>query len=214
MKKKIAGLKPEAGKMIKGDAMNILLFLTQGFEDLEAVSVIDIFGWTQYREHIPAVNVLTTGFHPTVAGRFGLKISPDIPFNDLDPSDFQALVLPGGFHSHGFDEAYDSRIHAIARSIHQNNGFIATMCVGVLPIADAGLLEGKKATTYPYSRYHDNFNRLKINGAIAQDRNVVLDNRIISCRGPGSSLEAVYLLMECLMGRSVADEVKKYMCYE
>ncbi len=159
MKKKIAGLKPEAGKMIKGDAMNILLFLTQGFEDLEAVSVIDIFGWTQYREHIPAVNVLTTGFHPTVAGRFGLKISPDIPFNDLDPSDFQALVLPGGFHSHGFDEAYDSRIHAIARSIHQNNGFIATMCVGVLPIADAGLLEGKKATTYPYSRYHDNFTR-------------------------------------------------------
>lgn len=214
MEKKIAGLKPEAGKMIKGDAMNILLFLTQGFEDLEAVSAIDIFGWTQYRDHIPAVNVLTTGFHPTVTGRFGLKISRDIPFNDVDPAAFQALVLPGGFHSHGFDEAYDPRIHKLARSIHQNNGFIATMCVGVLPIANAGLLEGKNATTYPYSRYHDNFDRLKIKGAIAKDRNVVLDNRIISCRGPGSSLEVVYLLMECLMGRSVSDEVKKYMCYE
>ena len=200
--------------MTKSDCVDILLFLAQGFEDLEAVSAIDIFGWTQYREHIPTVKVLTTGFHPTVTGRFGLKISPDISLDDLDPANFQALVLPGGFHSHGFDEAYDPRIHELARSIHQNDGFIATMCVGVLPIADAGLLEGKKATTYPHSRYHDNFNRLEINGAIAQDSNVVLDNRIISCRGPGSSLEVVYLLMESLMGRSVAEEVKKYMCYE
>lgn len=47
------------------------------------MSAIDIFGWTHYRDHIPAVNVLTTGFHPTVTGRFGLKISPDIPFYDV-----------------------------------------------------------------------------------------------------------------------------------
>jgi 4-methyl-5(b-hydroxyethyl)-thiazole monophosphate biosynthesis len=200
--------------MMKSDFVNILLFLAQGFEDLEAVSAIDIFGWTQYRDHIPTVTVLTTGFHPTVTGRYGLKIAPDIQFKDVHPSDFQALVLPGGFHSHGFDEAYDPRIHELARNIHQKNGFIATMCVGVLPIADAGLLEGKKATTYPYSRHHDNFSRLKANGAITQDRNVVLDNRIISCRGPGSSLDVVYLLMECLMGSSVAEEVKKYMVYE
>jgi 4-methyl-5(b-hydroxyethyl)-thiazole monophosphate biosynthesis len=102
----------------------------------------------------------------------------------------------------------------LARSIHKNNGFIATMCVGVLPIADAGLLKGKKATTYPYSRHHNNLSRLKANGVIVQDKNVVLDNRIISCSGPGSSLKVVYLLMECLMGNSVVTEVKKYMVYE
>src|SRR3989339_1897554 len=164
---------------MKNDPVNILLFLAQGFEDLEAVSTIDIFGWTQYRELIPAAKVFTTGFHPTVTGRYGLKISPDIEFKDIHPLAFQALVLPGGFHSHGFDEAYDPRIHELARSIHKNNGFIATMCVGVLPIADAGLLKGKKATTYPYSRRHDNLGRLKANGAIVQDKNVVLDNRII-----------------------------------
>jgi 4-methyl-5(b-hydroxyethyl)-thiazole monophosphate biosynthesis len=99
--------------MIKSDFVNILLFLAQGFEDLEAVSAIDIFGWTQYRDHIPTAKVLTTGFHPTVTGRYGLKIAPDIHFKDIQPSDFQALVLPGGFHSHGFDEAYDPRIHEL-----------------------------------------------------------------------------------------------------
>lgn len=200
--------------MTKSDSVNILLFLAQGFEDLEAVSAIAAFGWTQYRDHIPAAKVVTTGFHNTITGRFGLKINSEVKFNDINPTDFQALILPGGFHSHGFDEAYDPRIHQLAKTIHQNNGYIATMCVGVLPIADAGLLDGKKATTYPCSKEHDNFGRLKTNGAVVQGNNVVFDNRIISCKGPGSSLDVVFLLMECLLGSHFTEEVKKYMVYE
>lgn len=199
--------------MITKNPVNILLFLSQGFEELEAISIISVFGWTQYRNHIPDAKVITTGFHPTVTGQYGLKISPDVDFDDVQPSDFQALVLPGGFHSHGFDEAYDPRIHELARKIHHNHGFIATMCVGILPIADAGLLEGKKATTYPHSINHDNLLRLKSTGAVVQNRDVVIDNRIISCRGTGSSLEVAFLLMEVLMGSSAANEVKKYMIY-
>ena len=74
------------------------------------------------------------------------------------------------------------------------------MCVGILPIADAGLLKGKKATTYPYSQNHENIKRLKEGGAIATQKKVVIDDRIISCDGPGSSLDVAFLLMECLMG--------------
>ena len=199
--------------MITSDPVNILLFLPQGFEELEAISIISVFGWTQYRDHIPDANITTTGFHSTVTGRYGLKISPDVDLDEVQPSDFQALVLPGGFHSHGFDEAYDHRIYELARKIHRNHGFIATMCVGILPIADAGLLEGNKATSYPHSMYHDNFHRLKSKGAVVQNKSVVIDNRIISCKGPGSSLEVAFLLMEVLMGSSVVNEVKKYMVY-
>jgi 4-methyl-5(b-hydroxyethyl)-thiazole monophosphate biosynthesis len=79
-------------------------------------------------------------------------------------------------------------------------GYIATMCVGILPIADAGLLKGKKATTYPYSQNHENIKRLKEGGAIATQKKVVIDDRIISCDGSGSSLDVAFLLMECLMG--------------
>ncbi len=127
----------------------ILLFLTQGFEDLEAVATLDVFGWTQYREHLRKVSVTTAGFHKAVKSRFGITISPDLLYPEINPRDYQALVLPGGFHSHGFDEAYDARIHELARKIHGNGGYIATMCVGILPVADSGLLKGKKATTYP-----------------------------------------------------------------
>jgi 4-methyl-5(b-hydroxyethyl)-thiazole monophosphate biosynthesis len=196
------------------ETVNILLFLAQGFEDLEAVATLDVFGWTQYRKHLRKVSVTTAGFHQEVKSRFGLTINPDLLYPEIDPKDYRALVLPEGFHSHGFDEAYDSKIHRLAREIHANGGYIAAMCVGVLPIADAGLLTGKEATTYPHSRSHDNIGRLKAGGARVVDRHVVMDDRIISCDGPGSSLEVMFLLMECLLGAEMTQEIRRFMIYD
>lgn len=192
-----------------------MLFLTQGFEDLEAIATLDVFGWTQYREHLPKVSVTTAAFHKVVKSRFGITITPDLLYPEINPEDYQALVLPGGFHSHGFDEAYDKKIYQLATKIHENGGYIATMCVGILPIADAGLLKGKEATTYPHSRYHDNIGRLQQAGAkVVTDRHVVMDDRIISCDGPGSALEVLFLLMERLLGGEATKEVRRYMIYD
>lgn len=199
---------------MQDSTIKILLFLAQGFEDLEAISPIDVFGWTQYREDIKKASVITTGFHPVVESRFGLKVEPDIFYSEVNPIDYQALVLPGGFYSYGFDEAFDTKIHKLAETVHDNGGYIATMCVGILPIADAGLLNGKEATTYPYSRNHDNIGHLKNNGVKVVKEPVVIDDRIISCSGPGSSLDVAFLLMECLLGTEMTEQVKHYMIYQ
>jgi 4-methyl-5(b-hydroxyethyl)-thiazole monophosphate biosynthesis len=196
------------------NSIKILLFLAQGFEDLEAISIIDVFGWTQYRENIQNAFVIKTGFHPIIKSRFGLEIKPDILFSEASPKDYHALVLTGGFFSYGFDEAFDARIQSLAGEIYNNGGYLATMCVGVLPIAEAGLLKGKKATTYPYSRNHDNIGWLKKCGAKVANAPVVMDNRIISCSGPGSAIEVAYLLMEQLMGSKTTQEVRKFMIYK
>ena len=192
--------------------MKVLLFLAEGFEDLEAVSILDVMGWTEYREWVPTVEVEVTGFHGLIKGRFGVEIEPDIRFDEVNPDDYAALALPGGFHSHGFDEAYDERVRHLARSIHEAGGWIATFCVGVLPVAEAGLLLGKKAVSYPYSRNHDNLSRLKDLGACVIDSPVAVDDRVISCAGPASSLEVAWKLLEGLLGRSDCDEVKRLMC--
>jgi len=192
--------------------MKVLLFLAEGFEDLEAVSMLDVMGWTEYREWVPTIEVSTTGFRPSVQGRFGLRIEPDVPFDRIEPADYAALAIPGGFHSHGFDEAYDERLRQLARDIHAQGGWIATFCVGVLPVAEAGLLKGKRAATYPYSRHHDNFNRLGELGAVVMDTPMAVDNRIISSKGPGTSLQVAFRLLEGLLGREHSEEVQRLMC--
>lgn len=192
--------------------MKVLLFLAEGFEDLEAVSILDVMGWTEYREWVTTVNVVTTGFHTKVRGRFGLEIKPDILFDEINPANFSALAIPGGFHSHGFDEAYDDRLRTLARSFHQQGSWIATFCVGVLPVAEAGLLKDKQAVTYPYSSNHDNPARLQELGAIVKDTPIAVDNRIISSRGPGTSLNVAYLLLKELIGQANSEEVKRLMC--
>jgi hypothetical protein len=51
---------------MRDETVHILLFPAQGFEDLEATAVLDVFGWTQYREHIANASVTTAGFHEVV----------------------------------------------------------------------------------------------------------------------------------------------------
>jgi 4-methyl-5(b-hydroxyethyl)-thiazole monophosphate biosynthesis len=189
----------------------VLLFLALGFEDLEAAAVRSVCGWTEYREDIPTVRVTTTGFRAEIIGRFGTTVRPDVLVADVRPEEYAGLAVPGGFHSHGFDEAYDPRLHALARSIHAAGGIIAAMCVGVLPVAEAGLLKDKKATTYPYSRHHDNPRRLRELGAIATTGPIEVSDRIISSAGPAQAIEVAYLLLEGVIGEKASDGVKRYM---
>ncbi len=193
--------------------MQVLLVLTEGFEDLEAVSVLDVMGWTEYREWVPTVKVVTAGFRATVRSRFGLVVQPDLHIDAVEPAQFAALALPGGFHSHGFDEAYDDRLRQLTVDIHEQGGWIATFCVGVLPVAEAGLLRDRRAVSYPHSRHHDNLGRLRALGADVVRERVVVDERIISCAGPASSLEVSYQLLDALVGSEHGAEVRRLMCH-
>ena len=51
------------------ESVNILLFLANGFEDLEAIAIRDVFGWTQYRKNLKKALVSTTAFHPIIKSR-------------------------------------------------------------------------------------------------------------------------------------------------
>lgn len=194
----------------KGHIPNILLFLGSGFEDLEAVAVLDTCGWTAYRDHLSDVRVTVTGLHPEIQGRFGVTLKADVLIDSIVASDYDAIVLPGGFGSHGYDEVYDERIYKLLRAIHEQGGIVVTMCIGILPVAEAGLVSGKCATTYPFSS-HDNMEQLRRAGARTSDDLVVSDDRIISCRGPVQSLQVALLLLERLIGPGPSAEVRHYM---
>ena len=123
---------------------------------------------------------------------------------------YDGLVVPGGFHNLGYDEIYDERVHELARRLRMLECPIATMCVGILPIAEAGLLKGGHATTYSFSSRHDNRGRLAEFGCKPLDEPVVDWNGIISCSGPAYSEQVMHLFLEKLVGPSAASEVARY----
>jgi Putative intracellular protease/amidase len=189
----------------------VLLFLGEGFEDLEAVSILSVCGWTEYRSHLEKVSVTVTGLHKEVCGRFGLRITTDLLIDEVDPKDYAVLAVPGGFHSHGFDEAYCEPLRGLAKAIHRQGGVIATMCVGILPIAEAGLLKGEEATSYAFSQSHDNLGRLRELGCNPSPGPIVMSNRIISCSGPAHSIEVAMMLLKNLVGADEAKQVARFM---
>ena len=189
----------------------VLLFLASGFEDLEAVAVLDVCGWTNYRPHLPAVRVLTCGLHREVRGRFGTTFQIDVSLEEVEPTRFAALVIPGGFSSHGYDEVYDPRLYAFAHAIRSRGVPIVTMCVGVLPIAEAGLLKGRKATTYSFSRSQDRRARLRELGAVVTPGPIENDGGIVSCAGPAYAIETVLLMLGQVAGQATAREVSELL---
>jgi 4-methyl-5(b-hydroxyethyl)-thiazole monophosphate biosynthesis len=191
----------------------VLLFLGKGFDDLEAAAFIDICGWTSYRTHLEKINVITTGFHDEIPGRYKLTIKPDIRVDDIECKNYQAFAVPGGFHSYGYDEAYDERIQVVAQEIHSAGGVIATMCVGILPIAKSGLLRNRKATTYPLSRHRNNPQFLQRHGCIYTGASIEEDDRIISCAGPAQSIDVVVKMIELLSGEQETKKLCEYIQY-
>ena len=95
------------------------------------------------------------------------------------------------------------------RAIYGQDGTLATMCVGILAVAECGLLSGKRATTYPHS-----LAQLRDHGAVMIDEPVVVDNRIISCQGPAQTIEVALLLLDDIIGPQASAEVRHYIMAE
>ena len=192
------------------EELRALLVLAQGFEDAEAVCALDMLGWTKYRPSVATVSVEIAGLRERVTGAFGTSFVVDALIDDVEPARYDGLVIPGGFHNLGYDEIYDERARDLARRMRRRGCPIATMCVGILPVAEAGLLNGGRATTYSFSSRHDNRGRLAELGCTPVDEPVVDCNGIISCSGPAYSEQVMQLFLEKLVGPDAAAEVAHY----
>jgi len=106
----------------------------------------------------------------------GYRIESDIAFNDVDPDEYVALVLPGGRAPEYL--RYDDDLIRITRDFFAKNKPVASICHGIEILGVADVIRGKRVTTIPKCRFD-----ATICGAIYIDEGVVRDGNLICARG-------------------------------
>lgn len=192
----------------------VLLFAPQGFEDLEVATFTDIIGWTRVLKEVQPVDFVITAFKRNVCSKHNLTIKAHKLLDEVKVKDYDALIIPGGFNDSGYTEVYDKKVRTLIRKAYTNGCIIVAMCVGSLPVAKAGILKGKRATTYSLSKRHDNFQTLRDYGAITVKQRIVVSGRIITNRGPDTSVEVAFKLIEILIGKRDMERIKKALMFD
>lgn len=177
-----------------------LVLLADGFEEIEAVTIVDVLRRADVR--VTTASLRTK----TVAGAHGIAIEADGLLEELlsgpsQPAVFDALVLPGGMpgSKHLRD---DARVMELVRQHAFASRIVAAICAAPIALEAAGVLRGKAATGYPgYALESANY----------RDERVVTDGNIITSRGPGTALEFALTLVERLVSVDRAVQLREAM---
>ncbi len=176
----------------------ILIPLAQQCEELEAVTMIDLLRRAR-------LEVVTAGLEskltPVVATR-GTRLLPDTTLDEALQREFDMIALPGGLP--GADHLnQDPRIIRCLQTAAATGKYVAAICAAPRALASAGLLEGRRATSYPGT-----LDKMEIPGFSFSTDAVVIDGNIITSRGPGTAMEFTLTLIELLGGGRLREEVE------
>jgi len=172
---------------------NVLVPLAQGCEEIEAVTVIDIL-------RRAGITVVSAGLddQPVHASR-GVMLIPDTTLDDALKQNFDMIVLPGGQPGSNNLKA-DVRITSLLQKMTQQGKYVAAICAAPSVLASAGLLDGKKATSFPGAL--DIYPQV-----LLQSLAVAEDDIFITSRGPGTAMDFALTLVERLAGKAKREEV-------
>jgi 4-methyl-5(b-hydroxyethyl)-thiazole monophosphate biosynthesis len=180
---------------------SVLVPLAQGCEELEAVTIIDLLVRA-------GVEVTSAGLEsgPVKASR-GVVITPDTTLDEALKRDYDMVVLPGGMPGaqHLND---DPRIQTLIKKVAAEGRYTAAICAAPRVLANAGVLSGKQATSYP-----GHLDKMGLPDVEYRQEAVVQDGKVITSRGPGTAMAFALALIENLVGKEKRDEVAGGLLY-
>jgi 4-methyl-5(b-hydroxyethyl)-thiazole monophosphate biosynthesis len=175
---------------------SVLIPLAPGFEDLEAITLVDLL-------RRAGIEVVTAGLHAgLIEGSRGVRVQPDATLDEVMARDFDMIALPGGMP--GAEHLKnDARVQAMLRRLGSAGKYTAAICAAPIALAQAGLLEGRRATSYPGF-----VDKLGLPNTICLDDPVVVDGKVATSRGPGTAMDFALTLIELLVGKPKRDQVE------
>jgi 4-methyl-5(b-hydroxyethyl)-thiazole monophosphate biosynthesis len=175
----------------------VLMPLAEGFEEIEAVTVVDLLRRAGIEVHTAALA------RREVTGSHGITVVADIGLDDAVAADYDMIVLPGGMP--GADHLKkDARVVALLQQFASSGRYTAAICAAPGVLAHAGLLEGRAATSYPGFLKPDSAPGIRL-----REDAVVIDGKVVTSRGPGTAVPFGLSLIELLAGKAARSAVQE-----
>ncbi len=171
--------------------------LASGFEETEAVAVIDVLRRAK-------IEVVTAAIEDRIVeSARKIKIVADVILSDIDASQFDGIVLPGGEPGTTNLEANNSLKTIITLYAGQDK-LIAAICAAPRILNGLGILTGKRATSFPETRS-------LMAGSLYSEDPVVRDGRYITSRGVGTALQFGIAIVDYYLGEEEATRLAAKM---
>lgn len=173
----------------------VYVLLGTGFEEIEAIAPLDLM-------RRAGIDVMTVGVNgKTVYGGQGIGIEADILLGEMDLTNMDMIVLPGGLGGVASVRASAPAMDAL-RFAWENGKFVAAICAGPTVLADLGITNGKNATCYPGCE------NAMGSANVIPDVPCVRDGMLITGTSAGCAVPFGLALVEALKGKETADTIK------
>ena len=173
----------------------IYMFLGTGFEETEAIAPLDLL-------RRAGLQIMTVGLNGKVIyGGHGIGVEADIEIDQLDLTDLEMVILPGGLGGVASIRSCRKAMDAI-RFAYENGKYTAAICAGPTVLADLGITDGKKATCYPGCES-------QMGSAIMVEAAAVTDGKVITGTSAGCAVPFGLELIAALKGQEAADAIAK-----
>ena len=194
----------------------IAIFLFEGAELFEIASFTDVFGWNNIvgLKEFRDIKVETISYKESIKCTWGgeLRVEKIIAENNVeDFFDYDILIIPGGFGKANFFEEKNNKIFKeLIKYFSENGKIIVAICSAVINLLETTYIKDKKVTTYllDNKRY---FNQLKNYNIIPVEEEIVIDNNLFTCSGPGNALDLSFRVLEKLTSNENVNIIKDNM---
>lgn len=175
----------------------VVVFLADGFEEIEALTVVDVLRRAK-------VSCDTCSIHnKSVNGAHNMSVQADKLIEDINPLEYDAVILPGGMP--GSTNLRDNeKVIDIVKIFNDNNKIIGAICAAPIVLAKALDLKGRKITSYPGVNN-------ELGDCLYKEELVVEDDNIITSRGPATALYFALKLVEKLTSKDIKEKLKEGM---
>jgi len=163
----------------------LMVIAPKNFRDEEFQEPYDLFSSSGIE-----VTVASTDTNPA-QGMLGVVVKPDITLEQVDPHDYDALIVVGG--SGCMDLWDNTTLHAIVQTFNSSKKTIAAICLAPVVLGRAGILRDIKATVYPTAK-----DELGVCGAHLADSDVVVSGNIITCSGPQAAKDFATAILKAV----------------